>query len=286
MTKLDDRIREDLENLLKGKRICRAVNLNKKLSQKVSEKGEPSHFCGDRDAFTVMVMLNPGCDATEADERFSKISKSWKRDDWNDESIDKFIEDYKSYKTNYADYWPECYRYDAFDVKQAAFLKSWPDSGIDLPKDFDCIQNKLLAKRNVLLKKLQLELVPFASQSFKVKTEELDLLVPYFEDCLDEIFSRERKYVILCGQIFESLLRKMKEEGKLEIEFEDPKKCDNTDKVNKRCIVVHLKYDGVWRKLLIAHTFASQGLTNAYKSMEKYGLFCYKEFKKSLIKEG
>ena len=39
----------------------RAVNLRKNLEQKFSTKGEPSHFYGDSNARTVMVMLNPGC---------------------------------------------------------------------------------------------------------------------------------------------------------------------------------------------------------------------------------
>ena len=63
MEKLDDRIREDLTFLFQGKEIERAVDLNRNMEMPFSTRGEPAHFFGDRNASTVMAMLNPGCDA-------------------------------------------------------------------------------------------------------------------------------------------------------------------------------------------------------------------------------
>ena len=280
MSKLDDRIREDLGCLYGNKKIKRAVDLGKELSFEVSTKGEPAHFFGKRSASTVVVMLNPGCIAENADKKFAEISKGWNR-----KSLKGFVESYIDHKTNGAGRCPECCRPDAFDVKQAAFLKPWTGCGIEFPKNFETNENKLLAKKNVLLQKLQLELVPFASQTTKFQKDDYDLLLPYLEDCLDEIFAKKRKYVILCGSVFEHLLKKSKEKGTIGADFSNKKKKDLKSKklskgITVHCMVAEICYNGKKQRVLVAHTFASRALPNAYGLMEKYGKFCFDTFQK------
>lgn len=275
MTALDNRIREDLRCLFDNREMDRAVNLRKNLEQKFSTKGEPSHFYGDRNARTVMVMLNPGCEPGDNDKNFGKISRNWNR-----RSLNGFIADYMDHRANGAGRCPECCRADSFDVKQAAFLKSWADCGVDIPKNFESKENKLLAKRNVLLQKLQLELVPFASRKFTPKVKEYKFLHPYLLDCLDEIFSKKRKYVVFCGNIFYGLLKSLQEAGELDVCFSDKVTKDLTDKIKCNYTVACIKYNGKSHKVLIAHTFPHQGLSKAYARMEKYGRFCYRQFLK------
>ncbi|WP_407458224.1 hypothetical protein [Fibrobacter sp.] len=283
MSKLDDRIREDLGYLYADKKIKRAVDLGKKLSFDVSTKGEPAHFFGERSASTVVVMLNPGCIAENADKKFAEISKGWNR-----KSLKGFVESYIDHKMNGAGRCPECCRPDAFDVKQAAFLKPWTGCGIVLPKNFETNENKLLAKKKVLLQKLQLELVPFASQTTKFQKDDYDLLLPYLEDCLDEIFAKNRKYVILCGSVFEHLLKKLKEKGAIDADFSNKKKkVLKSKKLSKgitvHCMVAEICYNGKRQRVLVAHTFASRALPNAYGLMEKYGKFCFETFQKTKV---
>ena len=285
MTKLDERIIEDLECLHKNKDIKRAVALRKKLSFEVSTKGEPAHFYGKRSASTVVVMLNPGCIAEKADKKFAEISKGWNR-----KSLKGFVESYIDHKTNGAGRCPECCRPDAFDVKQAAFLQPWTDCGIEFPKNFETYENKLLAKKNVLLQKLQLELVPFASQTTKFQKGDYDLLLPYLEDCLDEIFAKKRKYVVLCGSVFDTLLKKLNEKGTIGADFSNKKeKVFKSKTLSKgiatHCMVAEIRYNRKKQRVLVAHTFASRALPNAYGLMEKYGKFCFETFQEGIKNE-
>lgn len=65
---LDDRIRQDLTELFDEKPISGAQSLSGLIE--VSTKWLPQHFVGNRDAKTVLVMLNPGEDWAAADKHF------------------------------------------------------------------------------------------------------------------------------------------------------------------------------------------------------------------------
>ena len=273
MSKLDERIKGDLKGLYDGAGMERARRLSQSLKLKFSAKGEPAHFFGNRGANTVVVMLNPGSSCKEAEEKMKELIERWKC-----KSLKSFIDSYMDHKANAAGRCPECCRSDAFDVKQAAFLKRWKGSGIVLPTSFASEKEKLQAKKNVLLQKLQLELVPFASASFSPKSKkELKVLLPYLEDCIDEIFSKKRKYVVFCGRVFEQLL-KMFNDGDVASVILSKKRSERLQNFNGNCSVAIIQYKGKTQKALIAHTFASRALPNALDLMEKYGEFCYKNF--------
>ena len=279
MEKLDDRIREDLTFLFQGKEIERAVDLSRNMEMPFSTRGEPAHFFGDRNASTVMVMLNPGCDAKEADKKFKEVSKNWNR-----KSLGAFIKSYKQTKIKGTKCESEKGKLDSFDVKQSVFLKSWYGCEIDFPKDYESKENKLKACECVLQQKLQLELVPFASRTFTLNANQRKYLIPYLNDCLEEIFSKERKYVVFCGRIFEQLFKdactkKIIDNLTIDKKKVSLKKKKQTGGLNAWCCVVRFDYGNQKRKVLIANTFASQALTNAYELMEQYGKFCYTTFK-------
>lgn len=276
--KIDNRILQDITERLSGKEISAAkalapvAKMNKSgATQGFSTKGMPGYFCGNRDAKTVVVNLNPGMDAALADCLWDL-----KKENYDQTSPQAFINDlYEEYK-NFG-LW-DAARYDEFDIKQAAFLIPWENSGIVLPQKID---NKdkctcLLAKKNVLCQKLQLELVPYASSKFDINKKEIRLFKEYIETLLDEIFAKERKYVIFNSALFVDLFKYYNEAEKIGI-FE---LCEERSQklLNRkgRCRVVYIHFNDRIQKALVAHTFPSQSLCRAFDLMKDYGEFCYR----------
>lgn len=281
---LHERIEKDLKELFQGKPISEAVRLPKKLQ--VSIRGLPQHFVGNPKADTVLVMLNPGGDSKQADHCFYCASRCYNR-----ASAKTFIRSYVREKQSFGRL--DRTRPDPFDLKQAAFLRDWKDSGINLPKRFTGIKDtdskngKLAAKEAVLMNKLQLELVPYCSRQFKTdlfaKNARLcRQLFPFLETILEEIVSRRRQYVVFCSALFESLFSEYEKchhgsfsglEGK-------PNK-DESSGFKTRCRVICIHYKNRSQKALVAHTFPSRRLANNGSAMRKYGKFCFEEYQQA-----
>ena len=243
--------------------------------QGFSAKGIPGYFCGNRDAKTVVVNLNPGMNAALADCLWDI-----KADLFNQATPQSFIsdlfEEYRDYGLR------DAARYDEFDIKQAAFLTPWEGSGIDLPPkpDWNDKCSCLLAKKNVLYQKLQLELIPYASAKFEFdKTDSnMRLLVPYIETLLEEIFSKERKYVIFASAIFETIFKyynKNIKDGTFKLCHEHSDMLKNR---KGKCKLVYIQRNEKTQKALIAHTFSSRSLNKGFELMQRYGENCYREF--------
>ena len=278
--KIDDRILKDITERLSGKEISAAKALTpvakmrkSYATQGFSTKGIPGYFCGDRDAETVVVNLNLGMDAALADCLWNL-----RKDNYNQTSPQAFITDlYDEYK-NFG--LRDAARYDEFDIKQAAFLIPWKDSGIELPQK---INNRdkctcLLAKKNVLCQKLQLELVPYASSKFDINKKKLALFKDYIDTLLDEIFTKERKYVIFNSALFVDLFKYYNDVENIEVFKLGEEHSDILQNRKGKCRVVYIHFNDRIQKALIAHTFPSQSLCRAFKLMQKYGDFCYREW--------
>lgn len=293
--KLNDRIKTDLEERLKGKPITCAVDLQP--LHAFSTKGMPGYFTGNRDAETVFVQLNPGLDAKEADKRWGFETKHFRKANF----IDDYIDSRKNYGKN------DRMREDPFDFKQAAFLYDWKNSGIDFPSNVDWDEkgiSRLDAKEHVLMDKLQLELVPYASSKFDINKDLLYLLFPFVDTLLEEIFRPEkgRKYVIFGGD-FDDLFRLYNKEKKEDV-FEDLTGKINLFQINGMLMsdaekktrgfvikkdnsvlssalnykVINIHFDGKQQKALIAYTYPKKNLTNAFRIMQAYGKCCYEAF--------
>lgn len=290
---LDQRIRNDLGDLYNKLPINAAVSLNNccktpSNSYPFSTHGLPTHFTGDRDAETVLVMLNPGRDAIEADLCLDCELKRFGIDIKN--SLKKFIADYIYARVNYGKI-DKC-RYDGFDIKTALFLQPWKDCGIDFPKGFpDDKLSQIEAKENVLMQKLQLEIVPYSSRIFSTKALSKHCIcafVPFLETVLDEIFRKGRKYVIFCSAFFEKLFNAIYGCNYKGIVVEgmdgDAKRTQlNTKsgggtKREFKCRPIQITYKGKTCKALIAHSFPIQGLSGDL--MKQYGDFCHSEWVK------
>jgi hypothetical protein len=243
-----------------------------------------------------MVMLNPGVDSTSHDNPFV-TEETLKKQGIMTGTIDDFFNSYKDGSKNYGDIDKD--RIDNFDIKQAAFLKAWDESesGVVIPKDFpDKIKDlpqkakeSLLkrVKQNVLMQKLQLDLIPYASREFKkVEKEKMHFLFPYIDSLFGEIFSCERKYVMFCSDFFDTLFRMYSDDKEYtgSIEFGDKKDMVLFQKDNKKdrkayCTPIKITYNKgkamTSIHAVIAHTFPNKALPNAYDKMKEYGEFCF-----------
>lgn len=284
--KLDERIKEDLSERFNNKEISQAVAL-KQLGN-FSTKGMPCYYTGKRNAQTVFVHLNPGYDAKLADKKWDFETKYFDKT-----SVQGFINDYEESRNNFGK--NDRMRFDPFDVKQAAFLYDWPDSGIYSPKNIDWKDRTekelswLEAKEHVLMDKLQLELVPYASNQFKINNQNKNLLLPFVETILDEIFRTNRKYIIFGSSVFEALFDQYNK-GIAPNTFEDlTKKCSIslnglkkkdgsvwTAPLYFKVIKIHYQKKKE-KKAIIAYTFPKQGLNNSFDIMREYGKRCFEE---------
>ena len=292
----------------------------------ISTHGLPGFFAGDREAKTVMLMLNPGQDVALANNPITTYDRLKKGDgkDHNIKSLsfNDFVDIFMDNSKNYGNIDKD--RADNFDLKQAAFLKHW-----DGWSDNDNVDNRFAgfledeykellkgkiddetkkkinkinkdAKQIVLMQKLSMDLVPYASRKFEgISPKKMELLFPYLETLFHEIFEKDRKYVIFCSNFYEDLFKRYNEwnERKWYIErLSGPKEKDENVLNNSKvyCRPITIKYrkeeDIKYRQenklncsqnAIIAHTFPNKSLPNAYEKMEKYGIFCFKEWKKA-----
>lgn len=280
---LDQRIQKDLTELYNGGTtpgvIQDALALDGLIQAKPGQtsfatKALPGYYAGKRDAKTVMVMLNPGLDVDEANN--SLMCELCKRSMKNVLDIAKF----NWYNANYG----HCdkARFDNFDVKQAFFLKKWPNTEISLPIGL-CANPKsdrqtlLEAKEIVLTQKLILEMIPYASSSFgSFNLNKISLVFPFIETLFEEIFSHDRRYVIFCSRKFERVFKEYNKEHPNTIDFiRTVSQQIPGSKIKGSCTVINIKQNGKPIRAIIANTFPNQALPNAYEKMEKYGEFCY-----------
>ena len=293
-----------------------------KPNEVISTHGMPGFFAGDRNADTVMLMLNPGQDVALANnpmityERIMRVKKIAKGININ--TLDDFVYTYKEDSKNYGEIDKD--RADNFDLKQAAFLKHWKDCGVDFAGFLDDDYKKLVdnykklgkadkekidkikekidkinkdAKRNVLMEKLSMDLIPYASRKFDgIDPDQIPLLFPYLETLFDEIFKTKRKYVIFCSAFYNNLFEQYNEWEKRKWEITMYKKKDTNTVFDQKAgkkerlayctpIIIHQKVNGNQQNAIIAHTFPNQSLPNAYEKMEEYGRFCFEEWKKA-----
>ena len=310
----DDALKDLLDKLKKSGNVKDEISF--------ATRALPIYGGGDRDAKTVMVMLNPGKGVKESNKDL--LIELKKRSMYKmleklccgsacpqlgsgNPDLTHDIENYNYFNTNYGEW--DSNRHDNFDLKQAFFLRDWEDSEVKLNTDnlnFIIKHNKdknrkeevkpkkLEEKKQVLNNKLQLELVPYASRSFSsfADTDKIKVLCPYVDTLLHEIFSKERKYVIFCSRLFNDVFKVYNEnhrefsvtfgkEQKYVIEGKEvDKKTGENKTLRASCTPITIKNGNSSIKAIIANTFPSQALPNAYEKMAEYGKLCYDEYTK------
>ena len=322
---LDDRIGKDLEDLynsgilkfikqFKNCKIKAAEQLSNDLfgtPNELSSHGLPGYYTGKLDAKTVMVMLNPGSDVISQDNPFV-TEKTLKKLGINTVNSDEFVNSFQEGRKNFGnlDLVDEGkdkgkIRIDNFDIKQAAFLKAWDKekSEVDIPDKFPGMLKNLPSKlskkekenrdnllretkQKVMMSKLQLELIPYASREFKqIPFANIKHLFPYVETLFDEIFRRERTYVIFCSDFFDTLFRMYSDDKEYtgSIVFGDKKEWSLfQDDRKASCTPIKITYNKgktmTSIHAVIAHTFPNKALPNAYDKMQAYGKFCFEKY--------
>jgi len=288
---LDERMRQDFGERLQDLPISAAVNLSPVAKMRdpgsttgFSKLGLPGFFCGNRDAETVVVNLNPGMDAGKADSLWGSATGSFDKS-----NIESFIEDYSKSCRDYGI--NDASRYDEFDIKQAAFWVPWSNSGINFQSHIDWKNRNdcLIAKTIVLTYKLQLELVPYASSKFSINKNQIRLFYPFIRSLLDEIFRKKRTYVVFASAIFEQIFEAYNHdcstifEG-LSNQNESVHLIKNDGTMSSKsfnCKVIRIHFNGTPQKALIAHSFPRLDIGKAFSMMEQYGEFCHRVWKNS-----
>jgi hypothetical protein len=244
-----DWIRADFDDLLANGRVRRAGALCKESGIPFADSGF-QYFTGDLDACIVLVHLNPKW-APEFDLRQYRDFEDW-------------IDHHRRFGHYHWGNDPS-YR-SRFDMKQVRFLR--PFGVIDFLPPGDRRNDRRNAELAVD-QKLQLELIPYASNSFPTNRLTGALLQPYFDLLLGVVTARPRDYVIFCGVVFEHLLRSS---GRL-VEFHEHRFRLPTTKGTSRneyCFAnVVIDAGGSPIKAAVARSFAIQGLP-----MDAYGHMC------------
>ena len=317
-TTIVSRLEQDLKDLynngngigeIQGAKTLNGIIATQPGQTSFATKAIPSYGGGKCGAKTVMVMLNPGEDVAKANANLKRdLCKRGMKN-----LLD--INAYNEFNAHYGDW--DYNRHDNFDLKQAFFLRDWVNSGVGLSQDNlnYIIKNnktekkevkeevqklKLEEKRKVLMNKQQLELIPYASRSFssfaekgKTKEDNIKKLCSYVETLLHEIFSQPREYVIFCSGLFNEVFEVYNKESAKKYRVEFGKECKYSiigEKLDKKTgkkkifstsctpITIFNLEDKSSIKAIIANTFPSQALPNAYEKMAEYGKFCHEVY--------
>ena len=284
-TTIDRRLAQDLKDLynngngigeIQGAKALNGIIATQPGQTSFATKAIPSYGGGKRGAKTVMVMLNPGEDVANANANLKRdLCKRGMKDLLDINAYNEFNAYYGNWDKN---------RQDAFDLKQAFFLRDWSGTGINLPKDLcanSSLDDKLVAKESVLDEKQQLELIPYASQKFdKFNSSLIHKVFPYVDLLLEEIFSADRQYVIFCSAIFEKVFKAYNvynEQENRNINVKSIHHDTQLPGLSKKvsCCILDINYYGQNKKAVIANTFPRRDITYAYDAMAAYGEFCY-----------
>lgn len=254
-------IRQDIEELIATGRMSKAIELSVRTGQHFNHNEYPLYFTGKLDAKIVLVHLNP--------KQKNNYSDAYKR-----EFLLKSFEDYFDYNQHFG-----MYKYgqassrthkSPFDHKQIRFLKQF---GVINFVEYKTKEDVYINLERVVDDKLQMELIPYGSDSFSTKGFTPEILHPHIERVLDIIAASERAYVIFCGGIFEELF----EENVTDIyEFKLTKNNGEPSKNKARFANLRFEYNGKTIFSGLAHTFTQQGIP-----MADYGRKCKELYRRS-----
>ena len=241
-------VRQDVEEFIQKGRMHRAIELSAATGQHFNHNEQPMFFVGDPTARLVLVHLNPkqknNYAPTYQGVRPSSFEAYW---------------DYHQHfgARHYGPQSARTYR-SPFDHKQIRFLRPFGviDFGADVWQNLE----------RVIDGKLQLELVPYGSATFDTGGFTAEALRPHWERVLGLIAAYPRDYVLLCGAVFEPLVR---EHVVKEFEFPLAKKDGTSTRQKARFSRLHFTYDGQTINAGLAHSFARQGIP-----MDDYGQRC------------
>lgn len=289
--RLLSKVEKELTELYETGEIQRGKLLSQQIENKtnsefyLNNKVYPGYNFGNLSFDTVFCHLNPGGDPNPSQFKSQFI------DPCRDEK--EFIENYIEQSIEYA---KERFlvrgEFDNFDYKQALFLSGFPDNGIEFASINDSdngFKNKKNQSKdcfNVLTQKTQIELIPYQSRKFssifssQKQSDELSQIIkPYFEEVLEIITNKHRKYAFFGSSQYEQIITSY---NKLYPSFIVKKSEKYKFDVGVAKKVYFTMYKLNWQDksfhVGIAHSFARQDLPNAFKAMKKYGELCSEKY--------
>lgn len=170
-----------------------AVDLSAATGQHFNSASLPHYFTGDLSAGIVLVHLNP----RQLD--FSPEAR------WEDPtpSLEQYIDEFSHFgRRMYGPSSPRSHK-SPFDHKQVRFLR--PFGVVDFVPD-DAPDSKYRNLELMCDAKLQLEIVPYGSRTFRVYGKSVNALAGHSARLLNVIAAQERSYVVFCGTVFDRLL--------------------------------------------------------------------------------
>ena len=249
----------DVDEVLAGGEVSRAVELGKSTGLTFQTRQFPMYFTGDFAAPLVLVHLNP------------KFSKQMDHPEFR--NFAEYVDNHRRFGHLH---WEMDPRYKGqFDQKQVRFLK--PFDVIDFLDESDP-RHKRTNPARVIDQKLQLELVPYASPDFPTHRFSLEDLRPHFERVLGVIAAFPRDYVLFCGAVFDDLL----DRSDLNInrdphQFHLPIKSGDMSKGKYHFSNVSIPYEGSTIHAGVARSFATMGLP-----MHAYGVKCHELYRRTV----
>lgn len=287
LSKITTYLQTDFLDLNANGHISRAKNLNKICGEEIFKTDLlPGYFCGDLNAKTVMVNLNPG--KNEEDNKYDiELKKQLIKCSSSEVEtlIKTHIENCKNVTGAVEQNGEKGKRkISPFDRKTAAFILEFDNKGFDISdftKNQKDTETVFEAVKTSLKEKLQLEFFPYPSKSIKLNFAKIsNHLTEYTDFVFDVIFSTNRNHVIFAARKFNNLFKKYQDDDSgLSYSFESrgefkKKLKDFKNQVSCAVWTATRKSDGKKIDFIIACTFPMQSLVNKNQTMKEYGKFC------------
>ena len=189
-----DEMKRDVGALLEKGSMPAARDLASATGEHFNHNEPPLFFTGDLDASFVLVHLNPKQRDITSDEPPASLPFR---------SFEEYFDVCRHFGARM--YGPAASRAHRaqFDHKQIQFLE--PFGVIDFVDEHG-EEDRFTNLERVLDGKLQLELIPYGSDSFSARGLSRDLLKPHHDRLMSVITAKPRDYVIFCGAVFERLM--------------------------------------------------------------------------------
>lgn len=233
-------------------RCNQAINLNQVIGEEYFCESNPHFFTGDLNADLVLVHLNPKRNKNNTTKKFDIEKPKF-------ETFEEYFDYFRYFgKNNYGEQSARTHK-SPFDKKQIRFIKPLnilPFTGTDTHKDLEIVIDN----------KLQIELIPFGSENFNYNKVGINNIEPFIENILSLITAKNRKLVVFCGRIFDTILNNYIVNKKIH-EFKLQKIDGTLTEDNYHFIEVKIQYNEKSIKAIIAPQYAMQGMP-----IEQYGI--------------
>jgi len=193
-----EQMRVDVDDFIATGVMRRAQELNAGRGRRIfNDNDTPMFFVGDLDASLVLIHLNQK-QADKPPELRTKPGFS---------TTEEYFEQFRRFGANKYGPSSDGTHKSPFDHKQIRFLR--PFEVIDFVDErLGNRRDRLTNLERAIDRKLQLELIPYGSDSFSAAdfVRRPALLQPHLDRVTNVIAARPRRYVIFCGAVFAPLL--------------------------------------------------------------------------------